>query len=160
MPLHTLECSQVLHTTLEAAWKFFSDPRNLERITPAPMHLRPLDPLPADIHPGLRIRCRIRPLFRIPTTWVTEITEVVPPRLFVDEQRAGPYRSWKHEHHFHPLDEQTVGMIDRVTYQLPFGWLGNLVHPLLVRPQLRRIFDYRKKKVAELFGEKPPTSQP
>ncbi len=43
-------------------------------------------------------------------------------------------------------------MTDRVTYQLPFGWLGNLAHAILVAPQVRRIFAHRERVVHELFG--------
>jgi hypothetical protein len=28
-----------------------------------------------------------------------------------------------------------------------------MVHPILVKPKLKEIFDYRKKKLIELFGE-------
>jgi hypothetical protein len=28
-----------------------------------------------------------------------------------------------------------------------------LAHPIIVKPKLNEIFDYRKKKIIELFGE-------
>jgi hypothetical protein len=40
-----------------------------------------------------------------------------------------------------------------VDYKLPFGILGQMVHPILVTPKLKEIFDYRQKKLIELFGE-------
>ncbi len=151
MPVHTLVHTQVIHTTLAAAWKFFSNPHNLARITPPSLDFRTLSEVPDEIYSGLMIRYRVRPIFSIPMEWLTEITHVVPRQMFVDEQRSGPYRIWHHEHHFRDLGDGRVEMLDRVTYQLPLGWLGNLAHPILVAPQIRKIFDHRIKAVDELF---------
>ena len=43
-------------------------------------------------------------------------------------------------------------MTDVITYVVPLGFLGRLVEPILVRPKLKEIFDFREKKMAELFG--------
>jgi ligand-binding SRPBCC domain-containing protein len=82
--------------------------------------------------------------------WLTEIVHVESGHYFVDEQRIGPYRLWHHEHHF---AEQAGGtlMMDRVTYALPLGVIGDLVHAVWVRRQLQYIFDYRAAKVREQF---------
>ena len=89
---------------------------------------------------------------RVPQRWVSEITEYEPPYRFVDEQRQGPYALWHHEHRF--ADAETGGTLitDRVTYALPFGPLGRIAHALLVRRQLASIFDYRDRRVAEMFA--------
>lgn len=151
MPVHTLLRTQIIHTTLDEAWKFFSNPHNLARITPPSLDFRTLTEVPDEIYSGLMIRYRVRPLFSIPMEWLTEITHVVPRQMFVDEQRSGPYRIWHHEHHFRDLGDGRIEMLDRVTYQLPFGWLGNLAHPILVAPQVKKIFDHRIKAVDEIF---------
>ena len=104
----------------------------------------------------MMIRYRVRPLLGIPVTWVTEITHVQPRERFVDEQRVGPYRIWHHEHHFRELPGGRIEMTDRITYQLPFGWLSEPVHALVVRRQLAHIFSYREKAVAKLFPEPTP----
>jgi ligand-binding SRPBCC domain-containing protein len=43
-------------------------------------------------------------------------------------------------------------MEDIIDYKLPFGPLGQMVHPIVVKPKLKEIFDYRQKKLTELFG--------
>ena len=43
-------------------------------------------------------------------------------------------------------------MTDIVDYKIPFGFLGRLLHPLLVFPKLKEIFEYRKKALIEIFG--------
>jgi ligand-binding SRPBCC domain-containing protein len=42
-------------------------------------------------------------------------------------------------------------MVDRVTYQLPFGWLSEPIHALVVKPQLAAIFAYREKVTDKIF---------
>lgn len=156
MPVHTLRRTTILDTTIAQAWGFFSDPRNLSKITPPEMGFTVVSDPPERVYAGLMIEYRVRPLRYFPVTWLTGITDVVEGRLFVDEQRVGPYRLWHHEHHFSPRPEGGVEMTDLVTYVLPFGWLGNLVHPFLVAPQLRRIFDYRQGVIDRLFRTPAP----
>lgn len=153
MPVHTLERTQIIRAGLHQAWDFFSSPRNLERITPKSLDFHILSELPEKMYPGMMIRYRVRPLLGIPVTWVTEITHVKEGVFFIDEQRVGPYRMWHHEHHFRDLGDGRIEMLDRVTYQLPFGWLGEPVHALVVKQQLASIFDYRVRAVDELFSE-------
>jgi ligand-binding SRPBCC domain-containing protein len=50
---------------------------------------------------------------------------------------------------------RTVEMHDRVEYALPFGFLGRIVHRLLVRRQLEAIFDFRTEAIDRIF---PPGS--
>jgi ligand-binding SRPBCC domain-containing protein len=98
------------------------------------------------------LRYQVSPLLKIPLTWVSEITEVVDGKYFVDEQRKGPFASWRHEHRFAPIPGGTE-MHDQVTYEVPFGPLGSLAHALFVRRQLVSIFDFREIKITELFGK-------
>ena len=152
MAIHTLTSTQIISTTPARAWAFFSDPRNLARITPAGLGFEILTPdLPECIHEGLMIAYRVRPVLGLPITWLTEITHVHEGVSFVDEQRVGPYAVWHHEHRFRDLGDGRVQMSDRVTYVLPFGPLGVLVHGWLVRPQLERIFAHREQAVNRLF---------
>ena len=74
--------------------------------------------------------------------WVTEITHVKDNLFFVDEQRFGPYTMWHHEHHFEEI-EGMIRMTDKVSFKVPFGFFGRLLVPILVKPQLKKIFNYR-----------------
>ncbi len=151
MAISTLHRTTVLHTTPQKAWAFFSDPRNLARITPPEVGFQVVSEVPEHIYAGLMIEYRVRPLLGIPLKWLTEITQVREGEYFVDEQRRGPYALWHHEHWFHPQPDGRVEIEDRVTYAPPLGLLGTLVHPWLVRPRLDRIFAHREKVMAELF---------
>ncbi len=152
MPIHTLTAHQIIPATLEQAWEFFSNPRNLATITPPDLGFEIVtSDLPKRIRAGMMVEYRVRPLLGIPATWLTEITHVQEGASFVDEQRVGPYAIWHHEHGFRDLGDGRVELLDRVTYRLPFQPFGDLVHGILVQPRLASIFAFRKIKVEELF---------
>lgn len=161
MAIHTLHCRQSIPVGRDEAWQFFSNPRNLARITPRSLDFQIVTPdLPAAIHSGMMIQYRVRPLLGIPMKWLTEITHVEEGRYFVDEQRVGPYAIWHHEHHFHDMGPGQTDIEDRVTYRLPFGWLSEPVHALVVKRQLQEIFSFRRVAVDEIFGLKTAIAVP
>ena len=155
MKLYRLERSQTLPISVELAWSFFSDPRNLSEITPPSLGLRVTSDLPDRMHEGMIISYRLHPLFGVRLSWVTEITHVDEPTAFVDEQRFGPYRFWHHLHTFTSVDEG-VEVRDLVSYGLPFGPVGRVCHGALVRSNLDRIFDFRGKILEDRFGRSGP----
>lgn len=154
MHLHRFEQIQILPTSLDAAWSFFSDPRNLNDMTPPDLAFHTLGGDPEPMFAGQIIVHRIRVLPVLWSTWVTEIVEVVPRAYFIDEQRSGPYRFW---HHLHRFEEVPGGvrMLDRVHYALPAHPFSVPAHGLLVRPKLRAIFDFRRRFLEERFGPPP-----
>jgi ligand-binding SRPBCC domain-containing protein len=161
MAIHVLQRCQILPIPLEECWDFFSDPRNLPKITPKSLDFMVLGTLPERMHPGLMIQYRVRPFLNLPVRWLTEITHVDPRRYFVDEQRVGPYRLWHHEHWFKSTAPRQTEVRDLVHYVLPFGPLGEVAHSLFVRGELRRIFDFREDVTRQLFiGEPQSTSRP
>ena len=149
MKLNVLERMIRLPGPIEQAWDFFSDPRNLPRITPPEMGFKVTSTLPERMYAGMIITYRIRPLFRISVDWVTEITHVDEPHMFVDEQRFGPYRFWHHQHLFREIPGG-VAMRDIVHYALPKR--GRPFAPFLVAPRLQVIFDHRRRVLEEMFG--------
>ncbi len=151
MSIHRIHHTQFLNAPPDVVWRFFSSAGNLQAITPEHMRFRITSgALPAEVYPGQIITYKVAPVLGIPLFWMTEITHVVPQTLFVDEQRRGPYRLWHHEHHFE-AHEGGVRMTDLVHYELPLWILGEAAHALFVRRQLKQIFDFRAKKIADLF---------
>lgn len=148
--MHIIHEELTLDTTLDQAWDFISYPRNLNKITPDDMGFEILHDIPEEMHNGLLIVYRIQlPLFG-KRLWLTELKHIRPRKSFVDEQRIGPYQFWYHYHEVCRV-ENGVRFTDHVTYQLPFGPLGNWVHSLVVRSQLQEIFDYRKQALQAIF---------
>lgn len=154
MKIYRLHTVQKLPIEVDEAWDFLSDPKNLKTITPDYMGFNILSGADRTMYPGQIIQYIVTPVAGIPTKWVTEITHVKEGEYFVDEQRFGPYALWHHKHFIRPI-ENGVEMEDIVDYKLPMGNLGRLAHPILVKPKLKEIFDYRYTKLIELFGPYP-----
>lgn len=152
MKLYSIHTKQKLPISLEEAWKFISDPKNLEVITPKSMGFKTLSGDEKEMFAGQIIHYKITPLFGISMQWVTEITHVEDRKFFVDEQRFGPYNFWHHKHFLKEIPGG-VEMEDIVHYKVPMGILGQMAHPFVVKPKLEEIFAYRQKKLIELFGE-------
>ncbi len=132
---------------VEEIFAFFGDAQNLQTLTPPWLNFSILTPGPIAMRPGAIIDYRLR-LRGIPIRWRTEITAWDPPHRFVDEQRRGPYRLWIHEHRFTARDGGTEAS-DFVRYAVPGG---RLVNRFFVRPDIERIFAFRRRKLLELFG--------
>lgn len=149
-PAYRLVRRTQLAGDLPGVFAFFKDPRNLETITPPWLGFRINSTSDVSVRVGTRIRYRLR-LHGIPMSWESRITEFVENSHFADEQITGPYSRWYHRHTFRAVDGG-VEMTDDVEYRMPFGPLGRLVHWLVVRHQLKAIFDYRTKIIAEKFS--------
>lgn len=147
---HRLEARQGLARPLAEVFEFFSDPGNLQKLTPPELGFE-IVTQPIGMQAGALIDYRIR-LWGMPLSWRTEITRWRPPHEFEDVQLRGPYRQWIHRHRFTDLGGGRTLMEDEVRYRLPLEPLGDLALPL-VRVQLKRIFDYRRRACAERFGE-------
>lgn len=152
MKIHTLVSKQNLPISLEEAWQFLSDPKNLKTITPDYMGFDIISGADRSMFPGQIIQYIVTPVLGIKTKWVTEITHVSDQKYFVDEQRFGPYALWHHKHFLREIPGG-VEMEDVIDYKVPMGILGQMAHPILVRPKLNEIFEYRRKKLIEMFGE-------
>ena len=143
---------QVMPVTIETAWDFFSNPKNLESITIPGISFRIISNHHGNhMYAGQLIEYRLKPLWGIDMYWMTEITHATQPHFFVDEQRFGPYRLWHHQHHFKAV-EGGVEMTDIVHYKLPLWFLGSMANHLFIKKRLEAIFDFRYKKIQELFG--------
>lgn len=152
MKIYRLHKTQNIPITVNQAWEFLSSPANLKTITPDYMGFHILSGADRPMFPGQIIQYIVTPVMGIKTKWVTEITHVKDREYFVDEQRFGPYALWHHKHFIKPIDGG-VEMEDIIDYKIPFGILGQMVHPFLVKPKLEEIFEYRQKKLVELFGK-------
>ena len=151
MKIYTKSSKQNIPISLDEAWAFLSNPSNLKEITPPYMGFNILSGADREMYPGQIIQYIVTPVLGIKAKWVTEITHVEDKKYFVDEQRFGPYAFWHHKHFIREIPGG-VEMEDIIDYKVPMGILGQLVHPFLVKPKLDEIFEYRRKKLIELFG--------
>lgn len=126
----------------------FSDPFNLEAITPPWLRFRVMTPAPVVMREGLALDYRLR-VRGLAMRWRSVILAWEPPFRFVDAQSIGPYAWWWHEHRFEPVGGGGTRITDTVEYAAPGG---RLLHDVLVRPDLERIFAYRAVRLRELIG--------
>jgi len=149
MRVRTLESTQIVRWPLAETFKFFSDPRNLERLTPAFLNFKFLTTPPSDLQPGSVIDYQIR-LYGVPVHWWTRIEVVEAPNKFVDVQEKGPYALWRHSHVF--IDGGQTEVRDRVEYAMPLGPLGEIAYHLFVARSLEQIFEFRKRELAAIMS--------
>jgi ligand-binding SRPBCC domain-containing protein len=160
---------------LARVFAFFSDPENLSKLMPAEMAVR-LEKLTvrlpgpnnikkvveSGIDPGrvagpgslIEISFRLAPFLPFRGSWIAEILEYEPLSYFLDTQRSGPMRSWRHRHSFHADTRDGVsGTIirDEVEYELPFGSLGKAVDMIFVERMMQRTFQSRQQQLARLL---------
>ena len=152
-----LERAQWFPRPVAEVFAYFSDPGNLNDLTPPSLHFRIVTPRPVAMEAGALIDYRLR-LHGFPLRWRTRISHYEPPHRFVDEQVRGPYALWVHTHTFAPeLVEGAPGtrMTDCVRYALPRwspGVVSRLVHKAFIAPDLDRIFEYRREVLERRFG--------
>lgn len=150
MSTYRLTREQTINRPLDEVFAFFADPRNLETLTPPLLRFEILTPGEIDMRVGTIIQYALR-VHGLPIHWTTAITVWNPPLEFVDVQLRGPYVLWHHRHTFEAVGDSTR-MIDEVNYRLPFGWIGRAMHGLMVRRDLKAIFDYREQAVKRLLA--------
>lgn len=152
MGFYQFERLQKIPATRQQVWDFIATPVNLQKITPADMgFIINSNNLPEKMYAGMIISYKVRPLLGIPLTWVTEITQVIEGSYFIDEQRIGPYAMWHHQHHLQDIPGGVL-MHDIISYQPPFGPLGDVVNALVIKNKLQQIFNYRHTAIEKQFG--------
>ncbi|MGM0572252.1 MAG: SRPBCC family protein [Bacteroidota bacterium] len=153
MAFYQLIQKQVLPATVDEAWSFIASPDNLQKITPKEMGfvVTSTEHTP-EMYPGMIISYTVKPVLGIPLQWVTEITHVKEKSYFVDEQRAGPYAMWHHQHWIEAVDDGVL-MTDIVSYKPPMGFLGSIANALFIKKKLNQIFSYRNKVLNEVFSK-------
>ncbi len=146
---HEIEYEQWLGRQPADVFRFFTDPHNLERITPDFLRFRVLRTSTPELRDGTRIDYRLS-LHGIPVRWQSVIERWEPNVRFVDVQSRGPYKCWHHTHEFEAHGGGTI-VRDRVRYELPLGAVGDLIALRLVERDLAAIFAYRRERLAALL---------
>ena len=149
--IYQLKREQHINCSLSDAWAFFSTPRNLDKLTPDSVGFKITHCSSETAPEGQMIGYKVKVAPFIWVTWLTEITKVNDMHSFVDDQRIGPYKVWHHTHRFEEKDGGVL-MTDEVTYVMPFGIIGTIVHGMFVKNKLRHIFDERKRLCEQYFS--------
>jgi ligand-binding SRPBCC domain-containing protein len=147
---HVLLRQQKLSNPRDEVFEFFSNPANLEVLTPPWLNFKIVEN-PGGLSEGALIQYKLR-LHGIPLHWKSRIVDWQPGESFVDVQLAGPYKLWHHTHEFIDTLEGGTLIRDIVRYKVPFGPLGDVARRALVTPDTEKIFDYRYDAVKREFS--------
>jgi hypothetical protein len=126
----TLTYSSIIFSPREEVWAFYSDPNNLNSISPAFARLS-VERADVPLRPGSQVV--INKLWLLKIRWHLQVVELTANHHFIDQQISGPFRFWRHTHTFEPSDVGTR-LTDRVEFALPplLHWLAApFVHLLL-----------------------------
>ena len=144
-----LKSKQKLNTSLAKSWQFFSNPKNLFKITPKHMNFEILSDFNS-MYEGLIIKYRVSPFPFTRVGWTTKITYVEKPFGFIDKQISGPFSFWEHEHKFEEKNK-SLWAYDVVKFKLPLGFIGRFFGGKIVNYQLKNIFEFRRKQLDKFF---------
>ena len=141
-----LKNNLTLNENIEKVFKFFETPKNLNLITPSWLNFNIIKSVASKTYKDQEIEYKLT-LHKITFKWKSRIIDYKKNISFCDKQIKGPYLFWEHSHLFSKLEENTL-MEDVVKYKVVFGSLAN---KLFVKRNLRRIFEYRQRKIQEIF---------
>lgn len=151
--IYTLYSKEKVNTTMESAWDFFSQPKNLNALTPPDLNFKITSGDPKEFYQGKIITYRIKLLNFLKFNWTTEITKVDKNLCFIDKQLFGPYKLWHHEHHFKDNKDGTITIIDKVKYKLYLHPISKVIHKIFIKRKLLHIFNYRNKMIHKVFSQ-------
>ena len=132
--------SGVIDAPVQKVWQFYERADILNLLTP------PWQPVTVirregGLSVGAVSEFRLS-LAGIPIPWIATHIECEPDRLFVDKQTQGPMSSWVHRHEFVNENGKTK-LIDAIAYEIPGGWLSELLLGWWVDARLQDMFRYR-----------------
>ena len=147
-----LKYETFLNTNNTDLWSFLSNPDMLEKLTPEKMEFSLVNASFSknEFYEGLLILHSVTPFLGYKTLWLSEIKKIDPNHYFIDQQIDGPFKFWQHEHRIVESDEGQK-MVDIISYQLPYGFLNKLIDWLIVKPQIKKLFDFRNNQIKSFF---------
>lgn len=146
--MQTFKNSYSIKANLDKIFQFHLDPKNLKLVSTPMMNLKVVE-CQAPLRKGTEVKIKFDLLPFIPVEWHLVIEELIHNKLIVDVQTKGPFKFWKHNHHFEQLFDGTVVIIDEIEYDA--GLLGKIFNPL-IKWQLNKMFKFRYKIIETLFG--------
>lgn len=153
---HKLVTEQWVPQPIDQVFDFFSNPKNLEILTPDFLHFKILKMSDSKIQEGTVLDYQLK-LHGITVKWQSRISDWVPGKRFSDLQTRGPYAFWHHTHEFYESGGGTV-IRDNIAYKLP-GWVpGDMFAHAHVKKDLEKIFIFRRKQIEKLFIQNSKSS--
>lgn len=148
--MRRFENSFVVRAPLERVWQFHDDPAALPKVMTGPVKMR-VHHVDRPLQPGSRALMTMQ-VGPIKVRWNVRLRERTPMHRFADEQieGEGPFKRWVHVHEFEAVEGGTR-VIDRLEYEPPLGWLGNLADRLFGGFVMKGMFASRARATKRLL---------
>lgn len=80
--------------------------------------------------------------------FTSKIIEMKPFETFTDKMIKGDFKSFEHQHFFKSADNGTI-VIDIITYETPYGWIGEMVNKFHLNAYLEKLIHHRNKVIKQ-----------
>ena len=151
--MKSFEQSFKVNCSIDKVWKFYTDIKHLEIVTPPNLNLKIIETSDKQIIKGLRMTISGR-LFLYNSKWNSIISLVdISRHMYIDEMVKGPFKKWKHVHLFSEIGEIQTVITDKIEFELPFFFLGKLMEGY-VENNLKKIFEFRKIQTVNKLSNK------
>lgn len=124
---------------IDTVWKFYTDIKHLEVITPKDMQFRIVKANQV-LTQGSEVYLSGKLMTK--SAWHSKIT-YLKPYTYVDEMLSGRFKTWKHLHKFQKIDDNSTEVIDEIDFELPYGFLGRMLEGYVYN-RLQEVFIHRK----------------
>lgn len=128
---------------------FFLRPANLLALAPPDLHLQLIEG-PEILQIGAQITWKAR-RYGLRQRIVTEITELEPDKLLVEQQRAGPLRSFARTLRFEEVPEGTR-LTETIDFEPPGGLLGLTITAARITSDLEAATAHRDQVLRARLG--------
>jgi ligand-binding SRPBCC domain-containing protein len=140
--------SFVVDAEIERLWKFYTNMKHLEVISPPSLELVIVKTTHQELEAGSEVWLAGKLITR--SNWHSRITSLSRYE-YVDEMITGRFRVWKHVHRFHNLGERKTEVIDEIDFELHYGLTGRLFEGYVAR-RLENVFAHRKAATISAFN--------
>ena len=80
--------------------------------------------------------------------FTSKIMEMKPYETFTDKMTKGDFKSFEHQHFFKPAENGTI-VIDIIKYEIPYGWIGEMVNKFYLNSYLEKIISHRNDVIKQ-----------
>ncbi len=145
------EYSSFIDAPVEVVFAFHQRPDAIELLTPPERNIEVVH-RSGGIEAGAIVEFLI-PVGPFRIRWLAHHIAYEKNRVFIDEQRKGPFAAWVHAHHF-AVEGEGTRLTDSIEFAMPGGRMVEAVAGRWIKRDLRRMFEYRHevtKKYCEVL---------
>ncbi len=149
--MELFEARVELPCTVEEVFDLVARPEGIKQISPPEMGLY-FTNSPERYALGTKVEFKVQAMGLVREI-THEVTAFDDPTSFIEEQTAGPFKHWVHEHIFETREGGGCVAIDRIQFLPPGGVAGMIMTASRILDNLEDGFDYRHEQLENYFRE-------